>query len=70
MAKSEDKRLDDLEKKTGGDDEIKINVNWGPPGMVLDDETGKYITPDAWRRKHPGDRLIIVDAWDNDDQDK
>ena len=69
MATGEDKRLSDLEKKTGGDDEIRINVNWGPPGMVLDDETGKYITPDAWRQKHPGERLILVgydDDWDND----
>lgn len=67
MAKNEDKRLKDLEWSTGGGDEIRVSVNWGEPGMVLDVDSGEYITADEWRRRHPKDRLIIVGWGDDED---
>ena len=69
MAKNRDRRLDDLEKSIGGGDKIRVSVNWGEPGMVLDQDTGEYVSPDTWRKRNPKDKLIIVSAWDDDDDD-
>ena len=67
MATSEDKRLSDLELATGSKEETKITVNWGDPGMVLDHDTGEYITEAAWRKRHPDDHLLVV-GWEDFDE--
>ena len=69
MGKNRDRRLNDLEHDMGGGDEIRVSVNWRDDGLVLDHDTGKYISPDTWRKRHPKDKLIIVSAWDKDDDD-
>ena len=64
-----DKRLSDLENRHGGGDEIKVSLNWGEPGMVMDDDTGEYVTEQEWRKRHPKDRLIIVGLDDDYEQE-
>ena len=68
MATSEDRRLDALEKSItpSSDDEIRVSINWGDPGTVLDHDTGERVTEQEWRKRHPGDKLIIV-TWDDVD---
>ena len=68
MATSNDKRLDDLEKKTQGSEQIKVSINWCEPGFILDEDTGEEVTAEEWRKRHPDQRLKIVtwdDNWDD-----
>ena len=67
MATNE-KRLDDLERKTGGD-EIIYHVNWYSDGKMLDRDTGERVTEAEWRKRHPNDRVINIDWGDDDDQE-
>ena len=70
MANNRDRRVSKLEKSLGaGRDKIRVSVHWGEPGTVLDEDTGEYVTENEWRKRYPNDRLIIVSAWDDDDDD-
>jgi hypothetical protein len=64
--RSNKKRLDDLDRETGGGDETKIVVNWESPGMVLDEETKEYVTEAEWKKRHLGAKLKVV-TWDWDE---
>lgn len=68
MASNRDRRVSNLENVTGdGRDEIRVSVNWRDDGLVLDHDTGDYITADLWRKRHPKDRLILVGLDDDYD---
>lgn len=55
------KRLDDLENRTGSDDKINIYVSWRDDDLVKDKCHGdELLTVEAWEKRHPKDRLIIV----------
>jgi len=62
------KRINDLEQDMGGGDDVKITVNWSTdPDMMLDEDTGEYVTEQEWKRRNPNIKLKIVDvdsAWD------
>ena len=54
-----DSRLEKLEAKLKPDrDEIKVRLNLGEPGTILDKD--KYITHKEWRLRYPDRKLIIV----------
>ena len=68
MATNE-KRLDDLERSTGGDDVHYVLVNWRTDDKMLDRDTGEYVTEQEWRKRHPNDRLINLSWGDEDDKE-
>ncbi len=71
MANNRDRRVSNLENETGGGlDEIRVRVNWRNDGLILDDDTGEFVTRDDWKRRHPNDRLIIVGWEDLSDDDQ
>lgn len=57
-------RLNKLEREQGGCDEIRVSLNWCEPGFVIDEDTGEEVTIEEWKRRHPGDRLIVVKGED------
>ena len=58
----QDSRLDKLEAKLKPDrDEIRVRLNLGEPGTMIDEETGKRISYAEWRKRYPDRRLIVVE---------
>jgi hypothetical protein len=68
MARVE-KRLDDLESALEPEDQQRVIVDWEGDGLVLDFETGERVTPDEWRKRYPGEQLVILEWGDDDDSE-
>lgn len=45
---------------------VVISMSWGYEDGTMDDG-GDRITPEEWRRRHPGERLILMTWGDDDD---
>ena len=57
MAKNEDRRLDDLEKKTGAGESLVV-VDWGGPTVTV---KGEVLTRVEYEKRYPNPRVIMWD---------
>ncbi len=71
MTKNTNRRLDDLERKTGGGDESVIVVTWSDNGKPDPSQIvtvkGEKMTYAEYGRRYPNNKIITLD-WGDDDE--